>query len=53
MRYGGMELFKKLRVRIYLMVKLINYIEKNNFRFVDFFNKFDKDGSMSVIYEEF
>lgn len=35
------------------MVKLTNYIEKNNLRLVDFFNKFDKDGSMSVTYAEF
>jgi len=35
------------------MVKLANYIQKNNLRLVDFFNKFDKDGSMSVTYEEF
>lgn len=35
------------------MVKLRNYIEKNNLRLVDFFNKFDKDHSMSVTREEF
>nr|XP_034337823.1 leucine-rich repeat-containing protein 74B isoform X6 [Crassostrea gigas] len=53
MRHGGMEPPKKPRARIHPMVKLTNYIEKNNLRLVDFFNKFDKDGSMSVTYEEF
>ncbi|XP_056009594.1 leucine-rich repeat-containing protein 74B-like isoform X11 [Ostrea edulis] len=53
MRHGGMEPPMKPRARIHPMVKLTNYIEKNNLRLVDFFNKFDKDGSMSVTYAEF
>ena len=35
------------------MTKLAHYIEKQGLRLVDFFNKFDKDGSMSVTHEEF
>ena len=53
MRHGGMEPPAKPRARIHPMIKLTNYIEKNNLRLVEFFNKFDKDGSMSVTYEEF
>ncbi|KAK3085063.1 hypothetical protein FSP39_023665 [Pinctada imbricata] len=53
MRHGGMEPPMKPRARIHPMIKLTNYIEKNNLRLVEFFNKFDKDGSMSVTYEEF
>lgn len=35
------------------MVKLQNYIDKHNLKLIDFFQKFDKDGSMSVSHEEF
>ena len=34
-------------------VRLQNYIQKQNLRMIDFFNQFDKDGSMSVTREEF
>lgn len=53
MKHGGMEPPKKPKAPVHPMVKLANYIQKNNLRLVDFFNKFDKDGSMSVTYEEF
>ena len=53
MRHGGMEAPLKPKARMHPMVKLMAYIDKNNLRLVDFFNKFDKDGSMSVTHEEF
>ncbi|XP_033748788.1 leucine-rich repeat-containing protein 74B-like isoform X2 [Pecten maximus] len=53
LKHGGMEPPKKPKKPVHPMVKLANYIQKNNLRLVDFFNKFDKDGSMSVTYEEF
>ncbi|KAK3596544.1 hypothetical protein CHS0354_013228 [Potamilus streckersoni] len=52
-KHGGTELPSKPKARIHPMVKLANYIEKHNLRLIDFFNKFDKDGSMSVTHEEF
>lgn len=48
-----MEPPPKPKARVHPMVKLVNYIEKHELRLVDFFNKFDKDGSMSVTHEEF
>ena len=53
MRHGGMEPPLKPKARMHPMVKLMAYIDKNNLRLVDFFNKFDKDGSMSVTHDEF
>ena len=46
-------MFHVIHVIVFTQVKLKNYIERNNLRLVDFFNKFDKDGSMSVTREEF
>ncbi|XP_053374994.1 leucine-rich repeat-containing protein 74B-like isoform X4 [Mercenaria mercenaria] len=51
--HGGMEPPPKPKAKVHPMVKLVNYIEKHELRLVDFFNKFDKDGSMSVTHEEF
>lgn len=51
--HGGMEPPQKPKAKVHPMVKLANYIEKHELRLVDFFNKFDKDGSMSVTHEEF
>ncbi|XP_050410652.1 leucine-rich repeat-containing protein 74A isoform X1 [Patella vulgata] len=53
MRHGGMEPPLNPKARVHPMVKLHSYIQKNNLRLVDFFNKFDKDKSMSVTHEEF
>ena len=53
LKHGGMEPPQKPKAKIHPMVKLANYIEKHHLRLVDFFNKFDKDGSMSVTHEEF
>nr|XP_006822346.1 PREDICTED: uncharacterized protein C14orf166B homolog isoform X1 [Saccoglossus kowalevskii] len=52
-KHGGSEEEKKKKAKVNPMQKLQKYIQKNNLRLVDFFNKFDKDGSMSVSYEEF
>ena len=53
LRHGGDAIPKKPKARVHPMVKLKNYIDRNNLRLVDFFNKFDKDNSMSVTREEF
>lgn len=53
LRHGGDGVPKKPKARVHPFVKLKNYIEKHNLRLVDFFNKFDKDHSMSVTREEF
>ncbi|XP_033123315.1 leucine-rich repeat-containing protein 74B-like isoform X2 [Anneissia japonica] len=52
-KHGGMQEEVKPKARLNPMVKLYRYIQKNNLRFMDFFNKVDKDGSMSVTYDEF
>ncbi|XP_070572945.1 leucine-rich repeat-containing protein 74B-like isoform X2 [Ptychodera flava] len=52
-KHGGSEEEKKKKPKVNPMQKLQKYIQKNNLRLVDFFNKFDKDGSMSVSYDEF
>ncbi|XP_022096288.1 leucine-rich repeat-containing protein 74B-like isoform X2 [Acanthaster planci] len=51
--HGGMKEAVKPKQKLNPMLKLQRYIQKNNLRLVDFFNKFDKDGSMSVTYDEF
>ncbi|XP_033628427.1 leucine-rich repeat-containing protein 74B-like isoform X1 [Asterias rubens] len=51
--HGGMKEAVKPKLKLNPMLKLQRYIQKNNLRLVDFFNKFDKDGSMSVTYAEF
>ena len=52
-RQGSEGAPRKPKARVHPFVKLRNYIEKHNLRLVDFFNKFDKDHSMSVTREEF
>ncbi|KAK7487894.1 hypothetical protein BaRGS_00020795 [Batillaria attramentaria] len=53
LRHGGTEIPLKPRPPVDPMNKLMAYVDKHNLRIVDFFNKFDKDGSMSVSYDEF
>lgn len=53
LHHGGMEPPLKPKARMHPMVKLMSYIDKNNLRLVDFFNKFDKDGSLSITHEQF
>lgn len=43
----------KPKIKINPIIKLRNFIEKHQIKLIDFFNKFDKDGSMSVSREEF
>lgn len=43
----------KPKITIHPIVKLRNYIEKHHLKLIDFFSKFDKDGSMSVTRQEF
>ena len=53
LRHGGDGVPKRPKARVHPMVKLQNYIAKHNLKLLDFFNKFDSDGSMSVSREEF
>lgn len=50
---GCDEVKLKPKARVHPILKLRNYIERHRIRLIDFFNKFDKDGSMSVSREEF
>ena len=50
---GCDEIKLKPKARVHPILKLRNYIERHRIRLIDFFNKFDKDGSMSVSREEF
>lgn len=43
----------KPKIKINPVFKLRNFIEKHHIKLIDFFNKFDKDGSMSVTRDEF
>jgi hypothetical protein len=43
----------KPKIRVHPVIKLRNYIEKHNIKLIDFFNKIDKDGSMTVSKDEF
>ena len=52
-KHGGTKPPLKPKARLHPMVKLQNYIEKHDLKLIDFFHKFDKDGSMSVNHEEF
>ena len=51
--HGGLEPPKKPKARVHPMTKLQSYITKNNLKLIDFFQKFDTDGSMSVSHAEF
>lgn len=53
LKHGGTEPPLKPKARLHPMVKLQNYIEKHDLKLIDFFHRFDKDGSMSVSHEEF
>ena len=53
MKHGGMEPPQKPKAKVHPMVKLMNYIEKNNLKLIDFFSQLDKDGSMCISYDEF
>ncbi|KAK3798339.1 hypothetical protein RRG08_063353 [Elysia crispata] len=53
MVHGGTEPPLKPKKRVHPMVKVTAYINSHNIRLVDFFNQFDKDGSMNVTREEF
>ena len=50
---GSDGLKLKPKVRLHPITKLRNYIEKHHLKLTEFFNKFDKDGSMNVSREEF
>ncbi|XP_074643963.1 uncharacterized protein LOC141900812 isoform X3 [Tubulanus polymorphus] len=52
-KLGSDGMPEKPKFRVHPMIKLKNYIEKQDLRLVDVFNKWDKDKSMSVTVEEF
>jgi predicted nucleic acid-binding Zn finger protein len=52
-RTGGDVAPLRPKAKLHPMMKLKNYIEKNNMRLVDFFNTLDKDRSMGVTRQEF
>lgn len=43
----------KPKNKLHPILKLKNYMDKHKIKLIDFFNKFDKDGSLSVSHEEF
>lgn len=43
----------KPKIKIHPIVKLKNWFEKHHMKLIDFFAKFDKDGSMTVSRDEF
>ena len=43
----------KPKSKLHPILKLKNYMDKHKIKLIDFFNKFDKDGSLSVSREEF
>ena len=43
----------KPKIKIHPIVKLKNWFEKHHMKLIDFFTKFDKDGSMTVSRDEF
>lgn len=51
--HGGLEPPKKPKTKAHPIVKLQNYINKHHLKLIDFFQKFDMDGSMSVSHAEF
>lgn len=51
--YGGLAPPPKPKPKIHPMTKLQKYITRHNLKLIDFFQKFDADGSMSVSHEEF
>ncbi|XP_067935060.1 leucine-rich repeat-containing protein 74B-like [Watersipora subatra] len=51
--HGGLEPPKKPKAKLHPMVKVQNYITKHNLKLIDFFRRFDQDGSMSVSHSEF
>ncbi|KAL8613986.1 hypothetical protein ACOMHN_023221 [Nucella lapillus] len=51
--HGGSVAPPKPRARLHPMVKLMAYIDKNELRLVDFFNRFDQDGTMSITRDQF
>ncbi|XP_055861450.1 leucine-rich repeat-containing protein 74B-like isoform X1 [Biomphalaria glabrata] len=51
--HGGTEIPLKPKQRVHPLAKVTAFINARNIRLIDFFNKFDKDGSMNVSREEF
>ena len=50
---GSDSLKLKPKVKLHPIIKLRNYIDKHHLKLAEFFNKFDKDGSMNVTKDEF
>jgi len=43
----------KPKNKLHPIIKLKNFMDKHKIKLIDFFNRFDKDGSLSVSHEEF
>lgn len=52
-RTGSDGIILKPKVKVHPIVKLRNFFDKKNMKLVDFFTKYDKDGSMTVSKTEF
>ncbi len=52
-RTGSDGVSLKPKVKVHPIVKLRNFFDKKNMKLVDFFTRFDKDGSMTVAKAEF
>ncbi len=52
-RTGCDGVILKPKIRVHPIVKLRNFFDKRNMKLVDFFTKYDKDGSMTVSRSEF
>lgn len=52
-RTGSDGIILKPKAKVHPIVKLRNFFDKKNMKLVDFFTKYDKDGSMTVSKEEF
>ncbi|XP_059173459.1 leucine-rich repeat-containing protein 74B-like isoform X2 [Physella acuta] len=53
MSHGGTEMPLKPKQRVHPLIKLNAFINSRNIRLVEFFNQFDKDGTMNVSKAEF
>ena len=53
LKTGGDGVPKKPKIKLHPMIKLRNFITKNNLRLQDVFAQWDKDNSMSVTHDEF
>ncbi|KAH9525763.1 hypothetical protein Btru_002300 [Bulinus truncatus] len=51
--HGGTEIPLKPKQKVHPLAKVTSFINAKNIRLIDFFNRYDKDGSMNVTRDEF